>query len=221
MSPTGGKTNPGFREFVGKSCTDLIDWLLDRAIEPPLGGRGRKKLDAGVALRFLVDVANRVIELEMQGRKDDVDEALLRGLDLTGQVVRGKIVIPRHLRSDYNVTRGGSGEADENDIRQSADACAGGDTGSAEGAGSTGEKAAGTATGSPWRIGVGLGGRRRTAASDSGAGAGSKSKSPPRAPDADGNVDILHAAVNLVPRPTGTAAALLSPALSEPILSFG
>ncbi|KAJ3166571.1 hypothetical protein HK101_011912 [Irineochytrium annulatum] len=51
--PIGGRTNPGFREFEGSSAADLIEWLLDKAVEPPLGGRGRKKLDAGIALRLV------------------------------------------------------------------------------------------------------------------------------------------------------------------------
>ncbi|KAJ3188531.1 hypothetical protein HK101_009093 [Irineochytrium annulatum] len=117
----GGKTNPGFRDFIGSTAADLLDWLLDRAVSAPLGGRGRKKLDAGLALRFLVACVNRVIELESlpdNGGKDDVDESLLRGLDWTGQVVRGKIVIPRHLRSKDLLTAAVlAGEKDEEDDR--------------------------------------------------------------------------------------------------------
>ncbi|KAJ3131261.1 hypothetical protein HK101_004747, partial [Irineochytrium annulatum] len=66
-----------------------------------MGGRGRKRADPGVALRFVVDVVNHVLEAERDGVKDEVDESVLRGMEWAGHALRGRIVLPRHLRSDY------------------------------------------------------------------------------------------------------------------------
>ncbi|KAJ3177071.1 Eukaryotic translation initiation factor 4E type 2 [Irineochytrium annulatum] len=97
--PLGGKTHPGYKDAEGTTATELVDWILGKAVEPPLGGRGRKRLDAGTALRFVVETANQVMEEERAGEKDGVDESLLRGMDWAGTPMKGKVVIPRHLRA--------------------------------------------------------------------------------------------------------------------------
>ncbi|KAJ3173867.1 hypothetical protein HK101_011012 [Irineochytrium annulatum] len=97
--PIGGKTKPAYKEFGGSTADELLGWLLERAVAAPLGGRGRKKTEAGLALEFVVSVVNHVLEAELAGRKDEVDENALRGMEWAGHQMKGKIMLPRHLRS--------------------------------------------------------------------------------------------------------------------------
>ncbi|KAJ3098574.1 hypothetical protein HDU97_003919 [Phlyctochytrium planicorne] len=98
--PLGGKPSPGFKKFRGETAAELMTWMLDHAVEPPLSGRGRKKIAPGTILKFIIDQANEVFQLKRSQEKDLLDDIVLRGMCRSGHLpdTGGRIIIPRYLR---------------------------------------------------------------------------------------------------------------------------
>ncbi|KAJ3117879.1 hypothetical protein HDU96_005012 [Phlyctochytrium bullatum] len=98
--PIGGKPSPGFKKFDGETPDDVLSWILDKAVEPPLSGRGRKKVPPATILRFVVEHLNLVLEMKRNGEKDAMDDTVLKGMFRSGHLAdnAGKIVLPAYLR---------------------------------------------------------------------------------------------------------------------------
>ncbi|KAJ3173350.1 hypothetical protein HK101_011067, partial [Irineochytrium annulatum] len=100
--PFGGKLKPGFSSYTGTTPESCLDWMITKALEPPVRGRGRRGvLPPGGALEWLVGEGNEVMRIERRGGKDEIDELLLRGMMRAGHfVMTGRAVIPMHLRGN-------------------------------------------------------------------------------------------------------------------------
>ncbi|KAJ3100395.1 hypothetical protein HDU96_010356 [Phlyctochytrium bullatum] len=98
IRPLGGR-NPEFLEYDGDTPEDLLEFILSKAIEPPTNGRGRKKVEPGDCLSYVVKEMNDVIKLQRNGCKDEIDNMLLAGMTRTGHIqLENRIVIPEDLR---------------------------------------------------------------------------------------------------------------------------
>ncbi|KAJ3209214.1 hypothetical protein HDU67_006318 [Dinochytrium kinnereticum] len=102
--PIGGKPSPGFKKFRGETPEELLGWILDKAVEAPLSGRGRKKVPPGTVLGFVVAQINEVIKMKSNQEKDAMDDTVLRGMFRSGHLPEtgGKIVLPEYLRDRAN-----------------------------------------------------------------------------------------------------------------------
>ncbi|KAI8850179.1 hypothetical protein BC829DRAFT_432092 [Chytridium lagenaria] len=98
--PIGGKPSPGFKKFRGETPEELASWILDKAVEPPLSGRGRKKVPPGTILRFIIGQINELLRMKKDGEKDAFDDVVLKGMFRSGHLPEtgGKIVLPEYLR---------------------------------------------------------------------------------------------------------------------------
>ncbi|KAI8851219.1 hypothetical protein BC829DRAFT_129082 [Chytridium lagenaria] len=100
--PIGGKRAPGFLSFAGASAEELLIWIIEKAITSPTRrGRG-KPLDPGDLLTMVVGFFNEVLTLHRSGSKDDLDNAVLRGMRRAGHLVNtgSRTILPPHLRGD-------------------------------------------------------------------------------------------------------------------------
>ncbi|KAJ3113320.1 hypothetical protein HDU96_003531 [Phlyctochytrium bullatum] len=98
VRPLGGRS-PEYLEYDGDTPEDLLEFILAKAIEPPRNGRGRKKVEAGECLQFVVREMNDVIKLHLRECKDELDNLLLSGMTKTGHIELGnRIIIPEDLR---------------------------------------------------------------------------------------------------------------------------
>ncbi|KAJ3207098.1 hypothetical protein HDU67_007681 [Dinochytrium kinnereticum] len=78
--PIGGKRNPGFLTFTGASASDLVVWIVENASGAP-GRRGRgRPLKPGELLEMVVEEFNGVLALQYGGCKDELDNAVLKGM---------------------------------------------------------------------------------------------------------------------------------------------
>ncbi|KAJ3118293.1 hypothetical protein HDU96_002731 [Phlyctochytrium bullatum] len=103
VRPLGGR-NPEFLEYDGETPEDFLEFILAKAIEPPMNGRGRKKVDPGECLQFVMLEMNDVIKLHRNGCKDEIDNMLLTGMTKAGHIQLGnKIVIPADFRMERKV----------------------------------------------------------------------------------------------------------------------
>ncbi|KAJ3191825.1 hypothetical protein HDU67_005700, partial [Dinochytrium kinnereticum] len=104
--PYGGKKKPGFFAFQGATAGDVLDWILQKAVEPPKRGRGKRGiLPAGGALKYIADQVNDLLQWQRSSGKDIIDDAVLRGLTRSGHSSNypaGRTVLPHHLRANSN-----------------------------------------------------------------------------------------------------------------------
>ncbi|KAJ3201432.1 hypothetical protein HDU67_001335, partial [Dinochytrium kinnereticum] len=100
--PFGGKKNVGFSDYTGRTTGDLLAWILKRATEPPNSGRGKKRAAPGEALKYTVDQLNEVLALQKKGSKDEMDEAVLKGMSRAGHLDKttNRIYLPEYLRHE-------------------------------------------------------------------------------------------------------------------------
>ncbi|KAJ3070456.1 hypothetical protein HDU99_002671, partial [Rhizoclosmatium hyalinum] len=93
-APYGGtKKAPGFLKFKGTSASDLLRFMVSEAVAH-YWKFGDKK-----ALGSLVKAANRVLGMQYLGRKDLLDETMLKGMKKSGLIPWvGAARIPAHLR---------------------------------------------------------------------------------------------------------------------------
>ncbi|KAJ3093692.1 hypothetical protein HDU96_002090 [Phlyctochytrium bullatum] len=101
--PYGGKKRPGFHAFRGTTADDVLVWILEKAVECPKRGRGRRGiLPPGGALRYVAREVNHLLGLQRGNGKDLIDDMVLRGLTRTGhrQTYPGqRTLVPSHLRA--------------------------------------------------------------------------------------------------------------------------
>ncbi|KAJ3118311.1 hypothetical protein HDU96_002468 [Phlyctochytrium bullatum] len=100
VRPLGGRS-PEFLEYDGDTPEDLLEFILAKAIEPPTNGRGRKKVEAGECLEFVVQEMNDIIRIHRNDGKDEIDNMLLSGMTKAGHItikLGNRIVIPEELR---------------------------------------------------------------------------------------------------------------------------
>ncbi|KAI8847748.1 hypothetical protein BC829DRAFT_395440 [Chytridium lagenaria] len=101
--PIGGKRSPGFVVALQKVERDdelvehLVDWILSSACLPPKTGRGYRTISPGECLRFVVGRLNQLLMWKWMGRRDEIDNALLRGMTLAG-TLKDHRLLPPHLR---------------------------------------------------------------------------------------------------------------------------
>ncbi|KAJ3095806.1 hypothetical protein HDU97_006488 [Phlyctochytrium planicorne] len=96
------KVSPGFQNYTGETADDLLEWIMEKAIDPPLGGRGRRKEDPGTVMRFVVSKINEILGLLSRKEKDAMDDAVLKGLVRAGHFEQsGRLMLPVYLREDY------------------------------------------------------------------------------------------------------------------------
>ncbi|KAI8847751.1 hypothetical protein BC829DRAFT_418085 [Chytridium lagenaria] len=102
--PFGGKRNPGFFQYAGENSEDLLHWIIEKATDPPGTGRGKKRAAPGEALRAVVQYVNDAMAMYRRKSKDEMDEAVLRGMSRAGHLEnKGKITLPKYLReSEYD-----------------------------------------------------------------------------------------------------------------------
>ncbi|KAJ3105888.1 hypothetical protein HDU97_007387 [Phlyctochytrium planicorne] len=99
--PIGGNRKPGFLEFCGEDTADIMDYILDHALEPPPKPGKKGWLGAGGLIKFVVNCCNVVLRCHHQGldAKDQMDDHVLRGMRRSGHLqIQGRIVIPAYLR---------------------------------------------------------------------------------------------------------------------------
>ncbi|ORY33624.1 hypothetical protein BCR33DRAFT_520323 [Rhizoclosmatium globosum] len=75
-SPTpfgGSKTKPGYISFHGQTPAHLLHYILKNAYKVHYTIRQSK------SLKLVVSSVNRVLDLHMAGRKDELDELMLKG----------------------------------------------------------------------------------------------------------------------------------------------
>ncbi|KAJ3115356.1 hypothetical protein HDU96_000783 [Phlyctochytrium bullatum] len=111
--PFGGKKNTGFAEFQGSTGEELMRWIVEKATEPPVSGRGRKRAAPGAALTHMVLHFNEVLGMHRGGVKDEVDEIVLKGMSRAGILGQGssgasgtRIVLPEYLRQTSRRSQG-------------------------------------------------------------------------------------------------------------------
>ncbi|KAI8851128.1 hypothetical protein BC829DRAFT_127057 [Chytridium lagenaria] len=98
VRPLGGRT-PEYRLYDGTTPDDLLEFIISKCVEPPLNGRGRKRVLPGDCLRSVIDELNEMIRLHRGGYKDEMDNLVLSGMSKAGHFEnQAKLVIPEHLR---------------------------------------------------------------------------------------------------------------------------
>ncbi|KAI8828842.1 hypothetical protein BC829DRAFT_424119 [Chytridium lagenaria] len=118
--PIGGKRKPGFLSFEGDNAGDALVWVLGKALLPPEEQAQRRRPGPGAVLEFLVQMANETLDMLEKGTKDEMDDAVLKGMRRCGHLaVEGRIVLPQHLRDD-GTDHSGAGMATTSSTSSSA-----------------------------------------------------------------------------------------------------
>ncbi|KAJ3089999.1 hypothetical protein HDU96_003570, partial [Phlyctochytrium bullatum] len=85
------------------TAEEALDWAVGKALLSPEEQAQRRRPAPGSVLEYLVACANEALRLQERGTKDEMDDAVLRGMRRCGHLaVEGRIVLPPHLRADWN-----------------------------------------------------------------------------------------------------------------------
>ncbi|KAJ3290312.1 hypothetical protein HDU79_003375 [Rhizoclosmatium sp. JEL0117] len=97
----GSKSRPGYLSFNGTTTSHLLTYMVTEPFNTYWSLKGREGLD------FLVVSVNAVLRMQRGNRKDELDEAVMKGMKKSGMIPwSGEYYIPKLLRHVVEVEDG-------------------------------------------------------------------------------------------------------------------
>ncbi|KAJ3203978.1 hypothetical protein HDU67_009844 [Dinochytrium kinnereticum] len=100
--PLGGKRSPGYIKMLKTRrlpVEELADWIVDVSCVAPKCGRGFRVVPPGECMEFSVAKANGVLGLRRLGKRDEMDNLVLRGLAVSGHL-GDDLIMPSYLKAN-------------------------------------------------------------------------------------------------------------------------